>query len=147
MNKTDYTQLFEKLLLSMGTIPKFPFDLLHPDIEKVLKNKTWPHSSRGMIYASQPNRRIEFLTEGDYATVPMWDISGTGATRTEVETAIETKINNYCMEMIQCEQEYGFPSTKKNRIIVNRGSQVYIDPNGGYYGWDSIGFIILRVIK
>lgn len=142
----NYTQLFDRVLLPMGSSPEFPLDILSPDLEKELKSQPWPKSSRGMIYCNQPIQGIEFVTEGDYIIVPMWGIAGASTTIKEVEVQIETKINDYCMEMIQCEQRYSFPSNRKNRIIVNLGVHVHKDNTrvGGYYGWDEVGFLILR---
>lgn len=148
MSNADYTQLFEKLTIPIGQNIKFPFDLLHPDLEKELQSKTWPNSSRAMIQVNSPKPQIEFLTCGDYATVSMWEIMAISRTQCGVKFQLQAKINEYCKEMIQCEQEYSFPSNRKNRIIFNTGIKIHTDPQaGGYYGWNSIGFIIIRVIK
>lgn len=149
MSNTDYTQLFERILIPAGVKPEFPLDLLKPDLMKQVNNQTWPKSSRGMIYNDHPNQGVEFVTQGDYVMVPMLEISGSSTTTKEVENQIETKINDYCMEMIQCEQRYSFPSNRKNRIIVYRGISVCKGGNNpsSYYGWDQVGFLIIRVVK
>ena len=146
---SDYTQLFDRLIIRSGVVPEFPFDLLSPDLDKKLKSRTWPHCSKAMIYSHQPKPQIEFVTDGDYVTVPMFGVAAEGATRLEVEAKLKANINDYCMEMIQCEQEYSFSSNRKNRIIVNLGIKIYPDNTkpGFYYGWDEVGFIIMRVIK
>ncbi len=155
MSNVDYTLLFEKIQMMPGQVPEFPLDLLMPSKKRA--HLAPPPIAQAFIYESPavattiPNAHgPAFVYGGDSVIVPTFDVAATGpqgCTRQEVEDMINAKINSYCKEMIQFEQKHGFLSTRQNRIIVSiHGIRIYDDNAnpGGYYGWDEVGFLILR---
>lgn len=152
---TNYTKMFTKIQMTAGQRPEFPLDLLSPALARKRQGKPVAFVYEHLTIATTTPGKTgpAFVYGGDIVLAPTFCVAASaplGCTHSEakdmIQDMIQVKINEYCKEMIQFEEKHNFQSSKEHRIIVSvYGISVYDDTVAdGYYGWDEIGFLILR---